>query len=124
MVHFRSQRLIVTSCAVLVACAAVVGGCYFGREPASSSSTKGDAKKTLVSSASAADLPTAPVVLPKPPPADYVGSAACAKCHDEICHTFAQHPMGRSAALTPGPADLEDFSPERAQFEGKNGISY
>jgi hypothetical protein len=32
--------------------------------------------------------------------------------------------MGKSAALTPGDADLEDFSPDKAEFSSKNGLSY
>jgi plasmid stability protein len=69
-------------------------------------------------------LPTTPVARPAPSPEGYVGSAACAKCHEDICKTFAQHPMGRSSALTPGEADLEDFSAEKATFSAADGTRY
>ena len=69
-------------------------------------------------------LPTSPVSRPAPPPQGYVGSAACAKCHEDLCKSFAQHPMGRSSALTPGPADLEDFSAEKGTFTAANGTRY
>ena len=70
-------------------------------------------------------LPTTPVSRPSPPPADgYVGSAACNKCHEDICRTFARHPMGKSAALTPGAADLEDLSAPKAEFSAKDGTRY
>jgi hypothetical protein len=69
-------------------------------------------------------LPTSPVSLPAPSPQGYAGSAACAKCHEDLCKSFAQHPMGRSSALTPGPADLEDFSPEKGTFTAADGTRY
>ncbi len=62
------------------------------------------------------DLPTQVVSLPALPPSDYVGSAACTVCHTKLCESFAQHPMGKSSALTPGPTDMEDFSPSKAEF--------
>lgn len=54
-------------------------------------------------------------------PSDYVGSQACAPCHQEISQLYAQHPMGQSlhpVAIAPpqetfptGPLDIE--APER-----------
>lgn len=67
------------------------------------------------------DLPTEVVSFPDPPPQDYVGSAACAACHAEHCESFAQHPMGKSSALTPGRADIEDFTPSKAEFPYRKG---
>ncbi len=69
-------------------------------------------------------LPTSPVSRPAPPPEGYVGSAACAQCHEDLCKSFAQHPMGRSSALTPGEADLEDYSAEKATFTAADGTRY
>lgn len=69
-------------------------------------------------------LPTSPVSRPAPPPEGYVGSAACAECHEDLCKSFAQHPMGRSSALTPGPADIEDFSEAKAAFTAVDGTRY
>jgi len=69
-------------------------------------------------------LPISPVSRPAAPVEGYVGSAACAKCHEDLCKSFAQHPMGRSSALTPGPADLEDFSAEKATFTTADGTRY
>ena len=67
-------------------------------------------------------LPASPVVRPPAPPEGYVGSIACASCHEDLCKSFAQHPMGRSSALTPGPADMEDYS--KADFAGADGTRY
>jgi hypothetical protein len=69
-------------------------------------------------------LPSAPVSRPAPPPEGFVGSAACASCHAEECDSFAQHPMGRSSVLTPGDADVEDFSPDKAAFQAADGTRY
>jgi len=33
------------------------------------------------------------------PDVAYVGDSNCAQCHQELCTTFHQHPMGRSAVL-------------------------
>lgn len=77
-----------------------------------------------VSELSQSLLPAVPVSRPAPPPEGFVGSAACASCHAEECQSFAQHPMGRSSAITPGEADLEDFSPEKAAFQAADGTRY
>lgn len=69
-------------------------------------------------------LPTSPVSRPAPPAEGYVGSTACAKCHEDLCKSFAQHPMGRSSSLTPGSADLEDFSGEKGTFTAADGTRY
>jgi hypothetical protein len=69
-------------------------------------------------------LPTSPVSHPATPPDGYVGSAACADCHADLCKSFAQHPMGRSSALTPGSADLEVYSLEKATFQATDGTRY
>lgn len=69
-------------------------------------------------------LPTSPVSRPVPPPEGYVGSASCEECHGDLCKSFAQHPMGRSSAQTPWPADLEEFSEKNAQFSALDGTRY
>src|SRR3954469_20768691 len=108
--------------AIAIACAAaVVAGVYgiYRIWPVQNAS--------LVSPLAGYDslLPVAPVSHPVHPSTDgYVGSSACKKCHAEICETFGQHPMGKSASLTPGPADLEDFSAAKSEFAGKNGVRY
>ena len=61
---------------------------------------------------------------PAPPEDGFVGSRACAACHAGICDAFALHPMGHSSALTPGPADIEDFSPARTTFRDGSGTTY
>lgn len=38
----------------------------------------------------------------------YVGDATCADCHEGICGTYHNHPMGRSAAV-PGTDTLEQY---------------
>jgi hypothetical protein len=69
-------------------------------------------------------LPTSPVSRPALAAEGYVGSAACAKCHEDLCKSFAQHPMGRSSSLTPGPADMEDYSAEKGTFTAADGTRY
>lgn len=69
-------------------------------------------------------LPTSPVSRPAAPPQGYIGSAACSECHEDLCKTFAQHPMGRSAAPTPGNAEQEDYSAETATFTAVDGTRY
>lgn len=44
--------------------------------------------------------------------ADFVGSAACAVCHERIAHTFAQHPMANSMSPVSGTLAIAD----RAEF--------
>jgi Flp pilus assembly protein TadD len=48
----------------------------------------------------------------------YVGDAACAPCHQDVCDTFHRHAMGRSAILPTDPADgVEKFTPDaRPEF--------
>jgi hypothetical protein len=42
----------------------------------------------------------------------YVGDAACRPCHKDLCDSFHQHPMGRSARLPNDSTDgLERFEP-------------
>ncbi|MFN6139581.1 MAG: hypothetical protein ACK480_13915, partial [Planctomycetota bacterium] len=41
----------------------------------------------------------------------YVGDSNCAQCHQELCTTFHQHPMGRSAIIAGGD-DLEKLDPQ------------
>ena len=50
---------------------------------------------------------------------DYVGDAACARCHAEIAGTYRRHPMGRSMSpIAPRPtADVEKKPGGTAVFE-------
>jgi predicted CXXCH cytochrome family protein len=41
----------------------------------------------------------------------YVGDAQCTECHEEICGTYHQHPMGRSAIVA-GSDPLEQYGPD------------
>jgi hypothetical protein len=51
------------------------------------------------------------------PKVKYVGSAACARCHEEIARTYSQHPMGRS--LAPVTDDvLAEMSPAKFVAQG------
>lgn len=61
----------------------------------------------------------------KPPPASqgYVGSQACTSCHSAIAESYAHHTMYRSAGVTPGDDDVEDFS-EPAEFAIKDRRIY
>jgi len=124
---FHWQPRIAASCVALVFCALLNAGCWFGGNNATNGRTgatqKGD-KQLAKFGASLDELPAGPISRPDPPPNDYVGSAACAKCHDEICQTFAKHPMGRSAAFTPGVADKEDFSAEKSQFHALGDLVF
>jgi hypothetical protein len=45
------------------------------------------------------------------PQVRYVGDGACAECHEAICGTYHQHPMGRSAMVA-GSDTLEEYGPE------------
>jgi hypothetical protein len=45
------------------------------------------------------------------PDVAYVGDSNCAQCHQELCTTYHQHPMGRSAIIA-GADDLEKLGPE------------
>lgn len=53
-----------------------------------------------------------PPFRPRRPPApaqDYVGSAACAECHAEICNLYKTHPMGRSLGEVTAVSPVEDY---------------
>ena len=45
------------------------------------------------------------------PEVAYVGDANCAQCHQELCDSYHQHPMGRSAIMA-GADELERLDPE------------
>ncbi|MFM8190038.1 MAG: hypothetical protein ACKN85_16265, partial [Pirellula sp.] len=45
------------------------------------------------------------------PEVAYVGDSNCAQCHKDLCTTFHQHPMGRSAILA-GADELEKLDAE------------
>lgn len=45
------------------------------------------------------------------PDIKYLGDASCLDCHQALCTTFHQHPMGRSAILA-GADKLENLAPE------------
>ena len=45
------------------------------------------------------------------PDVKYLGDASCLDCHQALCTTFHQHPMGRSAILA-GTDNLENLTPE------------
>ena len=45
------------------------------------------------------------------PQVQYVGDAACAGCHHNICNSYHAHPMGRSAELVSRAASIEKFEP-------------
>lgn len=45
------------------------------------------------------------------PDIKYLGDASCLDCHQALCTTFHQHPMGRSAILA-GADNLENLAPE------------
>ena len=55
---------------------------------------------------------------------DYVGDAACARCHEEISRTYRLHPMGRSLARvvaksavgSPGETKLATFEAKGARY--------
>jgi predicted CXXCH cytochrome family protein len=62
-------------------------------------------------------------VKPEPRPAGYVGSEACTKCHSDIAEKYAGHSMYRSAGMTPGKDDVENFD-ERTEFNFADGRVY
>ena len=64
-----------------------------------------------------------PVSQPPRDANEFVGSRACADCHDEIAHTYAAHPMGHSTARL-GPDDPAGIArvPE-FRFE-RDGLSW
>lgn len=83
----------------------------------SQSQQSGDAKGDLVGG-QGSDSQTADPRLTFPtifrnvnPKVGYVGDSNCAECHQEICTTFHQHPMGRSAILA-GTDGLEKLDVE------------
>jgi predicted CXXCH cytochrome family protein len=62
-------------------------------------------------------------VKPEPRPSGYVGSEACAKCHPAIAESYAAHSMYRSAGVTPGENDVENFS-DGTEFQFDDGRIY
>ena len=110
----------------LLLCAVLSSGCGFGGSSGNGPTTGTGAATGEQSNAGRpdTDLPSGPIARPDPPPSDYVGSAACARCHDEICQTYAQHSMGRSASFTPGAADVEDFSSDKSQFRALGDLLF
>ena len=64
-----------------------------------------------------------PAVKPPPPADDYVGSAACAKCHAEIYETYTKHPMHLSAGWVLGEHDVEAYD-EPAEFQPHRNRRY
>lgn len=57
---------------------------------------------------------------PLPPARDqsYVGSNACAECHEKISESYAQHPMGMSIAEIPDMKLIEKASPDWLDISG------
>lgn len=66
---------------------------------------------------------TGVAVKPPPAPQGYVGSQACARCHAAIAESYAGHSMFRSAGITPGADDIEDFT-HGTEFESDDGRVY
>ena len=62
-------------------------------------------------------------VRPAPPPSGYVGSEACSKCHAAIADSYRAHSMYRSAGVTPGTDDVENFS-QGTEFNFDDGRIY
>jgi Flp pilus assembly protein TadD len=55
----------------------------------------------------------------------YVGDAACAPCHKDLCDAYHEHPMGRSAALWADARRVEQFGPAaQTTFTGPTGARY
>lgn len=58
------------------------------------------------------------------PGVEYVGDAACTRCHSEIAATYRQHPMGRSLIpIAEAPAELRGEGASRELFEA-GGFHY
>jgi predicted CXXCH cytochrome family protein len=62
-------------------------------------------------------------IKPQPRPSGYVGSQACAKCHEAIAEEYTAHSMYRSAGSTPGKDDVENFA-EGTEFKFEDGRVY
>jgi hypothetical protein len=129
--HTRGSRWQPQGAAGFIAvllCASLSCGCWFGGSKNATSggtaATGPNAKQRKDAGPPPGDLPAGPIARPDPPPDDYVGSAACAACHDDICQAFAQHPMGRSSAFTPGDADREDIPAEKLQFRALGDLLF
>lgn len=78
---------------------AAAGGCGPAAKP--------PAVPLTAESAPAAAVP--PLERPAPRPADFVGSAACASCHEKIAESFARSPMGMSLAEVGREEPLETY---------------
>ncbi len=52
---------------------------------------------------------------PRPPASEFVGSARCADCHDEIHAHYSKHPMAHTLAALPDPREAD--KPDRASFD-------
>ncbi|MBT6157672.1 MAG: hypothetical protein HOL01_02715 [Planctomycetaceae bacterium] len=64
----------------------------------------------------------APVSRPAPRPQGYVGSKACAECHEEIAAAYQSHPMAHSMIGTlPGPVGTVQ---QEASFDSIPGCAY
>ncbi|MGE0605904.1 MAG: hypothetical protein AB7O62_02175 [Pirellulales bacterium] len=68
-------------------------------------------------------LKSPPQVEPLPPQTGFVGSAACAECHAEICQSYAATPMGRAMSLASSAAGGERYD-GRAEFTTAGGRKY
>src|SRR5262245_35581067 len=56
------------------------------------------------------------------PDVAYVGDNACAPCHKDLCDSYHEHPMGRSAALWADARRVEQFGPAaQTTFTGLPG---
>ena len=53
--------------------------------------------------------------LPRPAPSEFVGSDACADCHDEIHSHYSRHPM--ALTFTALPDETEKDKPDTASFD-------
>jgi hypothetical protein len=93
---------------VLVASLALFGGVIaWGWQSRRSASTPpaGRAAPVPEDPRLAADVPFRNVR----PDVRYVGDDACARCHEDLCQSFHQHPMGRSVAAVGRATPLERF---------------
>lgn len=92
---------------------------------------KDDPDKQKEDPANAGDVPPDPrLTFQTPfrnvhPDVKYVGDAACATCHKDLCESYHQHPMGRSASTWPPPVRLEQFLPTaHPSFDGAKRTRY
>ena len=59
------------------------------------------------------------------PDVAYVGDVTCIPCHKDLCDSFHQHPMGRSAAFWADVAKVELFAPSaHTTFVAPTGVRY